>query len=118
MDPSDVAAVSELLDVAAAADGHAPLGDHRWLDLAQGGREGYAGLVAWEPGHEHPVAYAHVGRGRDSWAVELVIDPHHRYEALDIAPEMLQAAREVIAGDGGGHVHLWVYKPTEAHDRI
>jgi mycothiol synthase len=118
MDPDDVAAVSELLDLAEAADGHRPLGDHRWLDLAQGGRQGYAGLVAWEPGHEHPVAYAHVARGELSWAVELVIDPHHRYEALDIGPEMLQAALDVIAHDGGGHVHLWVYKPTDAHDRI
>jgi mycothiol synthase len=118
MDPGDVAAVSELLDLAEVADGHRPLGDHQWLDLAQGGRAGYAGLVAWEPGHDHPVAYAHVARGRDSWAVELVIDPHHRYEALDIGPEMLSSAMEVVAGEGGGHVHLWVYKPTEAHDRI
>src|SRR5436190_21688549 len=31
---------------------------------------------------------------------------------------MLHAALDGIAGDGGGHVHLWVYKPTAAHDRI
>jgi len=118
MGADDIAAVSELLDLAEAADGHRPLGDHQWLDLAERGRKGFAGLVAWEPGHDHPVAYAHVARGPSSWAIELVIDPHHRYEALSIGPELLTAAEDVIAGDGGGHVHLWVYKPTDAHDRI
>jgi mycothiol synthase len=110
--------VSDLLDLAEAADGHRPLGDHSWLDLAQGGRKGYAGLVAWEPGHDHPVAYAHVARGPRSWSVELVIDPHHRYEAMTTGPQMLAAAIDIVATEGGGHVHLWVYKPTDAHDRI
>ena len=118
MGADDIAAVSQLLDLAEAADGHRPLGDHQWLDLAERGRKGYAGLVAWEPGHDHPVAYAHVARGPSSWAVELVVDPRHRDQALTIGPEMLEAATEVIAGDGGGDVHLWVYQPTDVHDRI
>src|SRR5205823_1588102 len=59
----DIAAVSELLAVATDVDGHAPLGEHQWLDLVQGGRAGFAGLVAWEPGHAHPVGYAQVSRG-------------------------------------------------------
>ncbi len=36
----DIAAVSELLDVAAAVDGHHPLGEHQWLDLVHGNRHG------------------------------------------------------------------------------
>lgn len=118
MAPDDVAAVSELLAAAERADGHQPLADHQWLDLVQGGRAGFAGLVAWEPGHHHPVAYAQVSRGNQSWALELVIDPHHRYEALVIAPEMLSAAIGVIRSEGGGHVHWWVFEPTEAHLQI
>src|SRR6266550_5726958 len=74
----DIAAVTELLDAAAEADDHRPLGEHQWVDLVQGGREGFAGLVAWEPGHDHPVGYAQVTRGRESWALEFVVDPHHR----------------------------------------
>ncbi len=62
MDAADIAAVSELLDVAAAADGHHPLSEHQWLDLVHGGRCGFAGLVATEPGHDHPVGYAQVSR--------------------------------------------------------
>src|SRR2546427_64033 len=78
MAPADVAAVSQLLDVATKADGHRPLGDHAWLDLVEGGRAGFAGLVALVAGHDHPVGYAHLSRGPTSWAIEFVIDPHHR----------------------------------------
>lgn len=87
--------------------------------MAHGGRASFAGLVAWEPGHDHPVAYAQVSRGRDaSWALDLAIDPHHRYDARSIAPELLSASLELIAEEGGGHVHLWVHQPTQAHDEI
>lgn len=118
MGTGDIAAVSALLDVAAAHDHHRPLGEHQWLDLVQGGREGFAGLVAWEPGHDHPVGYAQVTRGTDSWALEFVVDPHHRQPGEPIGRDLVSAALEVIAGEGGGHVHLWVPKPTAAHDAV
>ncbi len=118
LDAEDVVAVEALLHAAEAADGHHALGDHRWVDMALGGRRDFAALVALEPGHDHPVAYAQVTRAEHNWAVELVIDPHHRYEALSIGPEMLGTALDVVRAEGGGHVHHWVYKPTAAHDEI
>ncbi len=118
LDPHDLAAVAELLALAERADGHRAVDDHRWLDMAEGGRASHAGLVAWESGHDHPVGYTQVSRGRHSWALDMVIDPHHRYDARDIGPEMLRGAIALIAGEGGGHVHLWVYQPTGAHDEI
>jgi mycothiol synthase len=119
MGRGDIAAVSELLDVAAAADGHRPLGEHQWLDLVQGGREGFAGLVAWEPGHDHPVGYAQVSRGSDSsWALEYVVDPHHRDDGCPIGHDLVRSALEVVAEEGGGHVHLWVPKPSADDDAI
>jgi mycothiol synthase len=122
MGQGDIDAVSELLDVAAEVDDHAPLGEHQWLDLVQGGREGFAGLVAWEPGHGHPVGYAQLtreghGTGR-SWALEFVVDPHHRATGADIGPTLVDAALAVVRAEGGGHVHLWVPKPRPEHDRI
>ena len=114
----DIAAVTELLDAAAEADDHRPLGEHQWVDLVQGGREGFAGLVAWEPGHEHPVGYAQVTRGRDSWALEYVVDPHHRHEGSTIGRDLVKAAVGVVASEGGGHLHLWVNKPTAEDDDI
>ncbi len=118
LDTDDVAAVHELLAIAERVDGHRAVDEHRWLDMAQGGRQSFAGLVAWQDGHDHPVGYAQVSRGRHSWALDMVIDPHHRSEALSIGPEMLRAALEVIRSEGGGHVHLWVYQPSPVHDEI
>ena len=63
LDENDLAAVTELLTAASEADAHPALGEHAWLDLVQGGREGFAGLVAWEPGHAHPVGYAQLSLG-------------------------------------------------------
>jgi mycothiol synthase len=129
MGDGDIAAVSELLDVATEVDGHRPLGEHQWLDLVQGGRSGFAGLVAWEPGHDHPVGYAQLTRGGgaggdggnaavESWALEFVVDPHHRDRMIDIGRTLVQSALEIVAEEGGGHVHLWVPKPRPEHERI
>lgn len=118
LDPGDVTEVQGLLDAAADADGHAALDEHAWLDLVQGGREGFAGLVAWEEGHDHPVGFAQLTRGPASWAVEFVVDPHHRVPGNTIGLELVTEAVTVIASEGGGHLHLWVNQPRAEHDRI
>ena len=118
MDDDEIAEVSELLNAAARADGRRPLSDHLYLDLVNGGHNGFAGLLASEPGHEHPVAYAQVSRGNDSYAFELVIHPHHRYEMATIGPELMEAALDIVASDGGGSVNWWVYEPTSAHRKL
>jgi mycothiol synthase len=118
LNAAEIAEVGELVGAAERADGHRPLSDHLWLDLAQGGRRGFAGLLAWEPDHEHPVGYAQISRGNDSWALELVVHPHHRYEMAAIGPELLSAALELVAQEGGGHVHWWVFEPTSAHVQL
>ncbi|GAC1533575.1 MAG: mycothiol synthase [Acidimicrobiales bacterium] len=117
MDGSDIAAISALLDTVSAHDGHRALGDHQWLDLVDGGREGFAGLVAWEGGHDHPVGYAQVTRDGRSWALEYVVDPHHRSDP-QVTLDLLHAARSVIAGEGGGHVHVWRSHPTDETDAL
>jgi mycothiol synthase len=118
LDADDVREVEHLLDRVYQADGHRPIDEHRWVDAAHGGRSEFAGLVLREAGHDHLVAYAQVTHGEQSWAIDLVIDPHHRYDALIIAPRLLGAAVDLIAEAGGGHVHYWVYEPTEAHTRV
>ena len=118
MDADAIATVSELLDAAERADGHPALADHQWLDLVSGGRAGFAGLVAWEPGHAHPIAYAQVSRGNDSWGLELVVNPHHRYEMATIGPELLGAAGDVVRSEGGGRLHWWVFEATTIHHKL
>lgn len=119
MERSDIEAISELLDAAARADGRRPLSDHLYLDLVNGGTtSGFAGLLAWEPGHHHPVAYAQVSNANDSHVVELVVHPHHRYEMATIGPELLDSALDVVRSEGGGPVNWWVYEPTSAHEAL
>jgi mycothiol synthase len=118
MSADDIAVVSGLLADVEHVDGHRPIGDHTWLDLVQGGRAGFAGLVAWESGHDHPVAYAQVSRGNDSWGLELVVHPHHRDELATIGPELLGEALAIVGSEGGGHVHWWVFAPTDLHRRV
>lgn len=118
LDADDIAAVQRLLDLAAQADGHKPLGEHQWLDLVQGGRQGFVGLIALEPGHDHPVGYAQVTRGPTSWALEYVVDPHHRVPGNTIGTDVVRSALTIVASEGGGHVHVWVNNPRPENDQI
>lgn len=118
LDATDVAEVERLIDRVRAADGHQPIDEHRWVDAAYGGRSEFAGLVLRAPGHDDLVAYAQVTRGPQSWAIDLLIDPHHRDDALEVAPGLLDEALYVIRSEGGGHVHYWVYEATDAHSQI
>ncbi len=111
----DMSEVHELLAAAEKADGIRPLSDHLWLDLRQGGRPGFAGLLGLQRGHGHPLAYCQVSRGNDSWSLDLVIHPGHRDETATIGPQLLAEAVRIVADEGGGHVHWWVFQPTESH---
>lgn len=118
MGEEDIAAVAALVNRAKAHDEHAPLGEHKWLDLVQGGRVGFAGFVARELGHDALAGYAQLSRGEGSWSVEFVVDPERRESSAKIGLDLLRAALEEVARDGGGHVHLWVPKPDPVHDEI
>jgi mycothiol synthase len=61
------------------------------------------------------VAYCQVSRGNDSWSLDLIVHPHHRYEIATIGPQLLTEAVRIVAEEGGGHVHWWVFEPTETH---
>lgn len=111
----DLSEVDELLLAVERADGQRPLSDHLWIDLRQGGRPGYVGLLGRQADHDHLIAYCQVSRGNDSWALDLIVHPHHRYEMATIGPQLLSEAMHVIHEAGGGHVHWWVFEPNEIH---
>lgn len=110
--------INALLTDAWRADGARPLNDHLWLDLREGGREGFAGIIARDETHSHALAYCQVSRGNESWSLDLVIHPHHRYDTHEIAPGLLEAALDVVAREGGGHVHWWVFEPNNLHRQL
>ncbi|MEY5059937.1 MAG: acetyltransferase MshD, partial [Actinomycetota bacterium] len=115
MSDAERASVDQLMTDAWRADGTRPMSDHMWVDLREGGRRGYAGIIVREEGHEHIVGYAQVSRGNESWGLDIVIHPHHRYDMAEIGPRMLEEAISVVAGDGGGHVHWWVFEANNVH---
>jgi mycothiol synthase len=118
MGESDIAEVSQLLQQALVADGHYPLGEHKWLDLVHGGRKGFAGFVARESAGGHLVGYAQLSRGHDTWSVEVVVLPDHRKPDADVGISLLTAVLREVGRQGGGHVHLWVPKPTPHTDAM
>lgn len=118
MNASSLQDVSALIEDARRADGTRPLNDHLWLDLRDGGRAGFAGIIAREEGRSHIVGYCQVSRGNESWAIDLIVHPHYRYDSLEIAPEMMTTALDIVATEGGGQVHWWVFEPSRAHKQI
>lgn len=118
MDAAGMDDVSELIQAAWRADGARPLNDHLWLDLREGGRHGFAGIIASDDQHSHIVAYCQVSRGNESWSLDLIVHPHNRYDTLEIAPDLLREALDIVASEGGGHVHWWVFEPNNLHRQL
>lgn len=116
---ADIDALTRLLEAASAADGHRALGEHKWLDLVQGGRAGFAGFIARETAHRRVIGYAQISRGEShSWAVEYVVHPDWRDPDHGLRSDLVRAALDEIAQQGGGHVHVWIPKPTPADDAV
>jgi mycothiol synthase len=115
---ADIEAVTTLARAAARADDHQALDEQRLRDVAAGGGHDFAGLLARPSGSDGLVAFAAVVRGAQRWELELVIDPGHRDRLDDIGTAMLSAALDLVRGEGGGKVNVWVYKPTPAHDHM
>ena len=114
--PDAIDWLTTFLDEVTAHDGHTALGEHKWLDLVHGGRPGYTGLVATDPGHDHPIGYAQLSSHGDHWGLEVIVHHEHRGTGVELA--LVRRALEVVREAGGGHVHLWVFKPSAIHDAV
>jgi mycothiol synthase len=116
LDPGMIAAIEQLLAAAEGADGREPLSDQHRLDLAAGGGEGFAAVVASDDGR--PIGYAQVSHGNCSSTVELVVDPAHRGEHASLGAELMTKALDVVRDAGGGPVHWWVFDAGADDDEL
>ncbi len=125
VDPSQLDALTSFFDEVRRHDHHAALGEHKWLDLVHGGKAGFAGLLATEPEHDPsgevwPIGYAQLSRHHDpeqaQWGLEIVVHPEHRGVGVEL--DLVRGALDVVKDAGGGHLHLWVFQPTEIHDAV
>lgn len=112
MNAADIAPVRLLLATATSVDGFRPLSDHLYIDLVNGGTEGFAGVLAKEPDNDQLIGYAQVSKGNDEYALELVVHPNARDVMASVEADLIDAALDVIASDGGGKVSWWVREPT------
>ncbi len=94
-----------------------PLSDHLWLDLVNGGRNGFIGVIARDDG-DVPIAYAQASRANSSWMLELVVAPSHRDDLSAIGSELIGAALDVIGAEGGGRVDWWVFEAAPEYDAL
>jgi mycothiol synthase len=117
VDVGDLGPLHDLFRAAEQVDHRRPLSDHLWLDLLHGGREGFAGVFQWGSDRLRPIGYAQVSRAPRSWLVELVLDPEHRPDLIELGTELVEACLDQIPDDGHP-VLWWVTERTEAHDHI
>jgi mycothiol synthase len=112
MAPGDIEAVEQLVATAAEADGFRALGDVDWDHPA-------TGLLARdEGGDQRVVGYAHLTREPSGWALRFVVEPGRRGAGHDVAGDLVTAAIGALREQGGGHLQLWVTKPTGADDAL
>jgi mycothiol synthase len=106
--------LTELAQEVEAADHHRALEDHRWIDLASGGKRSVAGLVAiWER-TETVVGYLRLSKGRKGYEFELLIKPALRDRAdLDLMGDLLGAGVERARTEGEPRATLWLPNPSE-----
>lgn len=109
--------LEELIEAATAADGHEPIGEHKFLRLRQGDDLALA-ILAYESGRL--VGYAHTltfGTGdQRRISCEMVVHPDHRRQGIGSS-----LLREVITNaqaEGARRLDLWAYNDSPASRRM
>lgn len=114
----EISSILTLAKIVERSDGHKALEDHTWVDLVLGGRKGVTGFIAQNKTRTAALGYVQVAQGQGSWAIELLLHPRERHESSSVGPELLKAATHEIKSQGGGHVHMWIAKPTSYIDAL
>jgi mycothiol synthase len=105
--PEHLAAITELVAVATAANGFRPLDDQHWLELTHGGDAGFVGILVWNADRTLD-GYAQLSHGNDSVGLQVVLRP----EGPEVGLELVQAAQAAVAERGGALVNWWVFHAT------
>ena len=107
--PRDRGALEDLFRGAYTSDGHHPIGEHQYLELAAGPGDDLVGLVADIEGKL--VGYAGLAPGFEPgwWTLEVAVDPGWR--TAEIFRDLLTEAMKTASTKGGRAVRLWAFLP-------
>lgn len=105
----DLEAVAALLACAEAADGHRPIGEHKYLMLFQGDPDRVVGLIG--ENDSQLVSYVALTPNAEPgwWGMEVVVDPDHRSPETFLA--LFEAGVAEVTGRGGSALRLWLFQP-------
>lgn len=111
--PEDLSALEELFAVIHRCDGHAPIGEHKYLNLVHADPEHDTGLVGEIDGTI--VAYVAIGPTSepDLWAMEVALHPLHRDPATTAAA--VRAGLDHAVARGAHRVRCWAFQPNLAY---
>lgn len=110
--PHDLDALARLFTVITDCDGHAPLGEHKYLDLLHAEPDQITGLVAEDAAGV--VGYVALGptQEMDTWALEFAIHPLHRHHKTTLT--MVEAGVDWVEAKGGRTIRVWAFQPNLA----
>lgn len=108
--PDDLPSLDALFETITECDGHAPIGEHKYLDLLHSEPDHVTGLVCEDGGV--PVAYVAVGPTQEpgTWAIEPALHPLHRDRRTTRRVVDAGVGRALEAG--ADRVRCWAFLPN------
>jgi len=107
----EVAELIRFVDRATASIGERPLSDHLWLDLRNGGDDGFIAVVARD--RSGPIALAQISAGNHSSSLE-AFALGGVGDARAVVDDLAETALDAFGHRGGGRLFWWVDDPGEA----
>jgi mycothiol synthase len=108
---AQTATLVDFVERTAVARGERPLSDHLWLDLKDGGSDGF--IVVTVSDATGPIALAQVSAANDSSSLEAFVADGVP-DARAVLDDAAETALDAFARDGGGRVFWWVDEPGDA----
>jgi len=108
----DLENLDALFQTVEECDGHAPIGEHKYLDLLHAHGEGN-GLVATDDA-DQPIAYIALSPTQEhgTWAMEMAVHPLHRSRST--VRKLIDAGVDEVERARGRRVRIWAFQPNFA----